>query len=78
MELILKSDSEISIAKIIALANKLNVTVEHRTDPAGESIDREELKKRILNFRATEPSSFGDPLEWQLKERENRDLPFFK
>lgn len=76
MELILKTNNESSIAKIIALAKKLNVTIEQR----GKVIEseKEELGKRILNFKANETSSFGDAAEWQRNERNDRDLPFSK
>jgi ribosome maturation protein Sdo1 len=70
MELILKTNNESSIAKIIALAKKLNVTIEQR----GKVIEskKEELSKRILNFKANETSSFGDAAEWQCNERQDR------
>lgn len=72
MELILKTNNESSIAKIIALAKKLNVTIEQR----GKVIEseKEELGKRIFNFKASETSSFGDAVEWQRNERQDRDL----
>lgn len=76
MELVLRSDSESSIAKIIALAKKLNVTIEHSIEAPNGGIDREEAKKRILNFKFTQPSSFGDPIEWQKNVREDNELPF--
>jgi len=78
MEIILKSHSETSLAKIIALAKKLNVTIEETIKFPDDNIDKEELKKRILNFKFTEPSSFGDPVEWQNKMREDNELPFSK
>ncbi|WDZ99746.1 hypothetical protein [Mucilaginibacter sp. SJ] len=72
MELILKSDNKQSIAKIIALAKELNVIVEEKSmEP--ESISREALKERILNFRATSESSFEDPVQWQRAQREDRE-----
>jgi len=76
MELILKSNDENSLAKIIALAKKLNVTVEQKNKIFENKSEREELKNRILNSRAHEPSSFGDAAEWQQKERTDRELPF--
>ena len=76
MELILKSNNAQSIAKIIALANKLNVVVEKKAVDADKST-KEELKKKILEFKAeSTTSSFGDALEWQKEQREDRDLPF--
>lgn len=75
MELILKTNNENSIAKIIALAKKLNVTVEQRTIVENKK-EREEIIKRILNYKSTEPSSFGDAVEWQRDERNDRGLPF--
>jgi hypothetical protein len=76
MELILKTNNESSIAKIVALAKKLNVTIEQR----GKVVEseKEELGKRILNFKAKETSSFGDAAKWQRNERQDRDLPFSK
>ncbi|MFC0516536.1 hypothetical protein ACFFGT_20180 [Mucilaginibacter angelicae] len=74
MELILKSNNKQSIAKIIALAKKLNVIVEEKNIDA-EGLTREALKKRILNFKAASESSFGDPEQWQKSQREDRDLP---
>ncbi|HEY4324941.1 MAG TPA: hypothetical protein VGN20_13180 [Mucilaginibacter sp.] len=78
MELILKTNNKNSIAEIIALAKKLNVTIEQRNKLIEDKNAREELKERILNFNATTPSSFGDPAEWQRSEREDRELPFSK
>ena len=72
MELILTTNNESSIAKIITLAKKLNVTIEQRGNVI-ES-EKEELGKRILNFKANETSSFGDATEWQRNERQDRDL----
>jgi hypothetical protein len=69
VELILRSDSESSLAKIVALAKKLNVTVEQRDIIAKTYSEREELLNKILNFKAKGESSFGDALEWQIEER---------
>ena len=78
MELILKTNNENSIAKIIALANKLNVTVEQRDKIVGDKNDKEDLKNRILNFKASSESSFEDAEEWQRNARKDRNLPFSK
>ena len=75
MELILTTNNKSSIAKIIALASELNVAVEQRGKIA-ENKNREELIKRILDFKSSEPLSFGEPAEWERNEREDRDLPF--
>ncbi|QEC75800.1 hypothetical protein [Mucilaginibacter ginsenosidivorax] len=75
MELILKSNNEQSIAKIIALAKKLNVVVEKK-DADSNSNDKAAIKERILNFKASKPSPFGDAVAWQNEQREDRDLPF--
>lgn len=77
MELILKTNNENSIAKIIALAKSLNITIEQRGKVI-EDKNEEELKNRILNFKAKEDSSFGDAADWQRNERSDRDLPFLK
>jgi hypothetical protein len=69
MELILKTNNENSIAKIIALASELNVPVEQRINVIESKSDREKLLERILNFKASGPSSFGDAAEWERKER---------
>jgi len=68
MEIILKSNNENSIAKIIALAKKLNVVIEQRADKITND-EKENLKKRILNFKAQNSSSFGDASEWQRSVR---------
>lgn len=78
MELILKTNNEDSMAKIIALAKKLNVIVEQHGNVLANGNEREVLKNRILNFKTEEPSSFGDAAEWQQNERQARDLPFSK
>jgi len=76
MELIIKTNNENSIAKFIALAKKLNVKVVQKEIPDQGETNKEELKKSILNFKASGPSSFGDAAEWQRETRKDRDLPF--
>ena len=75
MELIIKSNDEGSIQKIIDFAKKLNVTVEKKAQDT-EKLDREAIKQRIINFKASYPDTFGDASEWQRQQREDRDLPF--
>ncbi|RLJ80107.1 hypothetical protein [Pedobacter alluvionis] len=75
MELILKSNNEESLAKIIALAKKLNVIIEKKDIDFNNSV-KVNLKNRILNFKATTSSSFGDAAEWQQHQRSDRELPF--
>jgi len=69
MEIILKTDNENSIAKIIALAEKLNVAVVQISPKKLDKNEKEALKNQILNFEATTPSSFGDATEWERNER---------
>ena len=76
MELILKSNNENSIAKIIALAKKLDVSVEQRDKAIEDRKETEKLKERILNFKAQGGSSFGEAAEWQKAERKDRNIPF--
>ena len=38
--------------------------------------NRINLKNRILNFKATGSSSFGDAAEWEQHQRSDRVLPF--
>ena len=78
MQLILKSNNENSIAKIVALAKKLNVTIEKQDKLIEDKRDKEDLKQRILNFKAKGLSSFGDAAEWERDEREDREFPFSK
>ena len=75
MELILKSNNEDSLAKIIALAKKLNVVIEKKNTDLNKKT-RTNLKNRILNFKAEESSSFGDAMDWERDERSDRKLPF--
>lgn len=75
MELILKSNNERNIAKILALAKKLNMRVEQRYIDVG-ALNREEVKNRILDFKTKGENQFGDAAIWERKEREDRELPF--
>jgi len=75
MELILKSNNEQSIAKIIALAKKLDIAVEEKAIKTAQEA-KEEIKSRILNFKAKSASSFGNINDWQRETREDRNLPF--
>ncbi|HEY8931385.1 MAG TPA: hypothetical protein VIM55_19430 [Mucilaginibacter sp.] len=75
MELVLKSNNEESLAKIIALAKKLNVVIEKKNiDP--DQTSKGDIRNRILNFKAEKPSSFGDAAEWERDLRSDRELPF--
>ena len=75
MKLILKSNNVESLAKIIALAKKLNVVIEKKNADFNKA-SRANLKNRILNFKATGSSSFGDAAEWEQHQRSDRELPF--
>ena len=75
MELILKSNNEESLAKIITLAKKLNVVIERKNTDFNKTVSVN-LKNRILNFRASASSSFGDAAEWEQRQRSDRKLPF--
>jgi hypothetical protein len=75
MELILRTNNEHSIAKIIALAEKLNITIEQRDKKTDyNNNEKDELKKRILSFKAQDSSSFGDASEWQRNERNDHSF----
>lgn len=78
MEFILKTNNKNSIARIIALAKELDITIEQREKAVENKKEKESLKKRILNFEAKEQSTFGDAAIWQNSEREDRQLPFSK
>jgi len=78
MELILKTNEEKSISKIIALAKKLNVAIEQRRKIVEDENEKEEILKRMLNFKTSSPPSFGDPAEWERDQRKDRELPFSK
>ncbi|WP_257668277.1 hypothetical protein [Parapedobacter tibetensis] len=75
MELILKTNNEQSMAKILALAKKLHVIIEKKDMDTGKS-DREAIKNRILNFKSSGPSPFGDAATWEREQRADRELPF--
>ena len=77
MELVLRSNNRIKLEKVIAFAKKLNVSVEEkRPETATSSVqEREALLNRVLGFKAGSDSSFGDALEWQQANREDRQLP---
>ena len=61
---------------ILTLVQRLNIPFSQRRQKSLTDKEREKVIERIRNFKATAPSSFGDALEWQIKEREDRDLPF--
>lgn len=75
MEVILKSNNEEKIAKILALAKKLNIVVEKKETLDSDN-DREAMRQRILNFKAKGPTPFGDAAQWERYQREERELPF--
>ncbi|MCZ4223267.1 hypothetical protein [Pedobacter rhodius] len=72
MELILKSNNEGSLDKIIALAKRLNVIVERKNIDFNNAA-RVNLKNRMLSFKASTPSFFGDAAEWQQHQRSDRE-----
>lgn len=74
MELILKSNNQESLAKIMTLAKKLNVVIEKK-DADLQDTTKDALRNRILNFKAKRASSFGDAGSWEKDEREDRYLP---
>jgi hypothetical protein len=76
MELILKSNNEQSMAKILTLAKKLNVIIEKKDIDAEKSV-KEAIRNRILNFKAKSPSPFGDAAAWERDQRQDRELPLF-
>jgi hypothetical protein len=77
MEIILKTDNAVKVAKVIALAKELDIAVEQRG--GGESNEMKEvLKNRILNYKAETKSSFGDAVEWERNQRQDRTLPSFE
>ena len=78
MELILRTDNENSIAKIVVLAKKLDVIVEQRSKGITDNGEKEALKHRVINFKANGLSSFEDATEWQRNERNDRELLFSK
>lgn len=64
------------IELILNLARRLNIPFSQTREKLLVKTEREKAIERIRNFKATAPSSFGDALEWQIKEREDRYLPF--
>lgn len=76
MELILKSENKNKLAAVIALAKKLNISVEEREEQLQQTDRRNELVNRILNFKAKRPGSIKDAAKWEREQRGNRDLPF--
>ena len=64
------------IELILNLARRLNIPFSQTREKLLVKTEREKAIERIRNFKATAPSSFGDALEWQIQEREDRYLPF--
>lgn len=75
MELILKLNSEQKTAKMIALAKK-SAILSGKRNVGKKGLSRNELRERILNFRAVASSAFGDAAEWEKAQRLDRELPF--
>ncbi len=61
---------------ILSLVRRLNIPFSLTRKKAVAKTEREKAIERIRNFKAKAPSSFGDALEWQLRERADRSLPF--
>jgi len=62
---------------ILGLAKRLNIPFKQSAKKVvAEKSEREKAMERIRNFKAQTTSSFGDALEWQRNEREDRPLPF--
>ena len=59
MELILRTDSEDKAAEVIALAKRLNMSIETIETPVINSSKSEELRQRILTFKAKNTSKEG-------------------
>jgi len=62
------------MAKILALAEKLNVSIEKK-DIDTDNSAREVIKNRILNFKAKGALPFGDAADWEREQRQDRALP---
>lgn len=77
MEVILRSNNEEKIAKILALAKKLNLNIETKDTEIVKS-DKEVIKQRILNFKLDSSSPFGDAANWEREQRDESELPFIK
>jgi len=63
---------------ILSLVRRLNIPFKQKitSKPSKSEEDEHKVRRtRILNFKAAHASSFGDALEWQIKEREDRPLP---
>lgn len=61
---------------ILGLVKRLNIPFKQTPGKVADKSVREKAIQRIRNFKAQSPSSFGDALEWQRTEREDRSLPF--
>ena len=61
---------------ILSLVKRLNIPFKQDAKKVAGKSEREKAIERIQNFKAQGTSSFGDALEWQRTEREDRPLPF--
>jgi hypothetical protein len=61
---------------ILSLVRRLNIPFNQAPKKAVAKTEREKAIERIRNFKAKTAPSFGDALEWQIREREDRSLPF--
>jgi hypothetical protein len=76
MELIIRSNDEDSIAKIINLAEELHVDIETRGRVEGTAVDKDAFKRWLMNFKPSQESSRANASEWQTEARKDRDMPF--
>ena len=61
---------------ILSLVRLVNIPFKHSEQKTVTDEEREKAIERILNFKATAPSSFGEALEWQINERNDLAFPF--
>lgn len=76
MQLKLNTENIEDIAIILALANRLNIMVEKLDALPSNEGEKENIKSKILNFKALKPSTFGDASSWQSTLRDDREMPF--
>lgn len=87
--ILIRTDNIEHLELITKLAKKLGINVSDVTDEQSEDLalgnimlnvktgKRDTiLKDSILNFKVSEPSSFGDAAEWEQRQRSDRELPF--
>lgn len=71
----IKEDKDLDI--LIPLLDRLGITIQESNLISKKKLSEEEYKKHIAIInKGVNVSNYGNPLEWQKEQREDRKLPY--